>query len=199
MTLQRLVRSQILFREVNEQVCEVVNPVAFPLEFLCECSDQECTETMALDLAEYDRIRSHANLFLVALGHERPAVDRVIDQGEGYTSSRRRWAWKAWSQPIRVRRRRSAMGREERMLENQETFRYANERLRELVVRAGTTDHRHIAFLCECADRACHGRLNATVDEFEDAHLTSQHYFILPATSPWTPRRRSSRTDATRL
>jgi hypothetical protein len=72
------------------------------------------------------------------------------------------------------------MGREERMLESQETFRYANERLRELVVGAGTTDHRHIAFLCECADGDCHGRLNATLDEFEDAHLTSQHYFILP-------------------
>jgi hypothetical protein len=82
--LQRLVRSHVLFREVNERVREVVNPVAAPLEFLCECSNEECTETVTLDLAEYDRIRSHANLFAVAPGHERPAVDRVVDQGEGY-------------------------------------------------------------------------------------------------------------------
>jgi hypothetical protein len=66
------------------------------------------------------------------------------------------------------------------MLENQETFRNANERLRERVIDAGTTDHRHVPFFCECADDACHGRLNATLDEFEDAHLTSSHYFILP-------------------
>jgi len=66
------------------------------------------------------------------------------------------------------------------MQANQESFRYANERLRGLVIDAGATDHRHIAFFCECADEDCHGRLNATLDEFDDAHLTSQHYFILP-------------------
>ena len=66
------------------------------------------------------------------------------------------------------------------MQENQESFRYANERLRGLVIDAGETDHRHIAFFCECADEDCLGRLNATLDEFEDAHPTSQHFFILP-------------------
>jgi hypothetical protein len=66
------------------------------------------------------------------------------------------------------------------MLENQERFRYANERLRGLVLEAGSTDHRHIPFFCECADESCRGKLNATMDEFEEAHLTSQHYFILP-------------------
>ena len=66
------------------------------------------------------------------------------------------------------------------MLQNQESFRYANERLRDTVGGAGVTDHRHIPFLCECAYGDCSGRLNATLDEFEDAHPTSQHYFILP-------------------
>jgi hypothetical protein len=70
--------------------------------------------------------------------------------------------------------------KQERMQENQEGFRYANERLRDLVIGSGTTDHRHVAFFCECADGDCYGRLNATLDEFEEAHLISQHYFILP-------------------
>ena len=69
------------------------------------------------------------------------------------------------------------------MRENQRTFRYANERLRELLIGSGTTDHRHVGFFCECADRACLGRLNATVDEFEEAHVNYQHYFILPGHS----------------
>jgi hypothetical protein len=66
------------------------------------------------------------------------------------------------------------------MLGNQETFRYANERLRERINGAGVTDHRHVPFFCECADEGCLERLPATLDEFEDAHVTSQHYFILP-------------------
>jgi hypothetical protein len=66
------------------------------------------------------------------------------------------------------------------MLANQVSFRYANERLRERVMDGGVTDHRHIPFFCECADGDCKGRLDATLDEFEEAHLTSQQYFILP-------------------
>jgi hypothetical protein len=66
------------------------------------------------------------------------------------------------------------------MIGNQERFRFANERLRSLLVGAGRTDHRHVPFFCECADESCEGRLKATLDEFEDAHLTSQHFFILP-------------------
>jgi hypothetical protein len=72
------------------------------------------------------------------------------------------------------------MTRREKMIGNQERFRYANERLRNLVIDAGTTDHRHVPFFCECADENCEGRLNATLDEFEEAHFTSQHFFILP-------------------
>ena len=73
--------------------------------------------------------------------------------------------------------------REERLLRNQQTFRYANERLRGLVINSGTTDHRHVPFFCECADEKCNARLNATIDEFDEAHSTSQHYFILPGHS----------------
>jgi hypothetical protein len=65
--LHRLVRSQILFREVNERL-----------------RDTDCIETVTLDLNAYERVRAHPNLFLVASGHEVLEVDRVIDQGDGY-------------------------------------------------------------------------------------------------------------------
>jgi hypothetical protein len=64
--------------------------------------------------------------------------------------------------------------------ENQETFRYANERLCQSVVASVERDHRHIPFFCECADDACLGPLEATLDEFEEAHRTAHHFFILP-------------------
>ena len=83
-SLQRLVRSQILFREVNERVRETVGAFGGPIDFLCECSQEDCTESVVLDMEEYERIRSHSNLFVVVTGHERLEVDRVVDQGNGY-------------------------------------------------------------------------------------------------------------------
>ena len=82
--LERLVRSQILFREVNERLREVVDGFDGPLEFLCECSHEDCIETIGLEITEYDRVRSNPNLFFVTVGHERREVDRVVDQGQGY-------------------------------------------------------------------------------------------------------------------
>ena len=70
--------------------------------------------------------------------------------------------------------------REEQHRENQDAFRYANERLGQSIEATVARDHRHVAFFCECADKDCLGRLRATLDEFEEAHPTSSHYFILP-------------------
>jgi hypothetical protein len=66
-------RNQILFREVNERVREVVAP---PLtsgergEFLCECGDDACVETIRLDLEEYEAVRVSPHRFVMVRGHE---------------------------------------------------------------------------------------------------------------------------------
>jgi hypothetical protein len=83
-SVEQLVTSQMLFREVNERLRETVGAFEGPLEFLCECSNEDCIEKVGLDIKEYERIRSHPNLFLVASGHERLEVDHVVDQGIGY-------------------------------------------------------------------------------------------------------------------
>ena len=72
------------------------------------------------------------------------------------------------------------MTREDRQRGNQDEFRDANERLGHSIDSAIARDHRHVAFFCECADGGCLDRLPATLDEFEEAHLTANHYFILP-------------------
>jgi hypothetical protein len=82
--VQRLVRNQVLFREVNERVRETLGQTEGPLDFVCECCSEECIERVTLDVTEYDRVRANANLFLVSAGHERLDVERVVDQGEGY-------------------------------------------------------------------------------------------------------------------
>ena len=67
--------------------------------------------------------------------------------------------------------------RDERLLENQTTFRSANERLSEM---AQVDDGKFVPFLCECADIECLGRLEATLSEFELIHEDRHRFFILP-------------------
>jgi hypothetical protein len=69
-------------------------------------------------------------------------------------------------------------GREERLVQNQELFRYANERLGDIVTRANL-DGYVVSFLCECADEDCFGRIELTLFEYEQAHLLSDSYIIL--------------------
>jgi hypothetical protein len=49
---QRLARNQVLLREVNERLREALEGSPEPTEFLCECSDEDCIEIVALERAE---------------------------------------------------------------------------------------------------------------------------------------------------
>ena len=77
---EECVRTQVLLREVNERIVELASsfPGDMP-EFLCECIREDCRETVALTLPEYERVRSSPNLFLIVPGHESREVDRVVE------------------------------------------------------------------------------------------------------------------------
>lgn len=89
-SLERLVCNQMLLREVNDRIADIfggadevfdeifVGEDALT-EFLCECSNSDCTATLALSLLEYRGIRSSPNLFVLLPGHETPEVDRVVE------------------------------------------------------------------------------------------------------------------------
>jgi hypothetical protein len=57
------------------------------------------------------------------------------------------------------------------------TFRHANERLGEL---ADVQDGQRIPFLCECADIACLGSVEASLGEFDVIREDPYRYFVLP-------------------
>ena len=67
--------------------------------------------------------------------------------------------------------------RDDRLVENQESFRAANERLQTM---AQVDDGTLVPFICECADIKCLGRLEATLSEFEVIHEDAQRFFVLP-------------------
>lgn len=80
-SLEQLVRTQVLLREVNDRVAEIVSAENdAPAEFLCECSNDGCARTLPLSLLEYRGIRSSPNLFVVLSGHEISQVDRVVEE-----------------------------------------------------------------------------------------------------------------------
>jgi hypothetical protein len=79
-------RNQSIFREVNEHIEELAEDWSFGVDgqgsFVCECGNPECTEAIELTRPEYERIREHANWFAVALNHENPEVERLVEENE---------------------------------------------------------------------------------------------------------------------
>jgi hypothetical protein len=66
-------RHQILLREVNERVRDLVAPSLAGREqgeFLCECGDEACLETVRLAVEEYDAVRASPHRFVMIPGHE---------------------------------------------------------------------------------------------------------------------------------
>jgi len=81
--VEKKAQNQALLREVNERIEQVAADAANP-EFLCECADEACIETITLSIAEYESIRSSPVRFPVRLGHGDPQIERVVEEHEDY-------------------------------------------------------------------------------------------------------------------
>lgn len=72
-----------VFREVNEQVLALHDRFGHDGRrelFVCECGNGACTQAIALETAEYEAVRAHARRFLIALNHENPEIERVVNE-----------------------------------------------------------------------------------------------------------------------
>ncbi|HKD94272.1 MAG TPA: hypothetical protein VKB43_06135 [Gaiellaceae bacterium] len=83
MNEQRRATTEALFRDVNERIAETAERFeAGGSEFVCECSDPNCTHRVEASLAEYEEVRDEPTTFLVAPGHEQGDIERVVsDRG----------------------------------------------------------------------------------------------------------------------
>jgi hypothetical protein len=84
---RRAARNQALFREVNERVKEVTDGAMadrFGREWVCECSDETCTEHIAMTMEDYEAMREDPTHFAVAPNHVDPGVEVIVEQREGY-------------------------------------------------------------------------------------------------------------------
>jgi hypothetical protein len=84
-------KNEALFREVNERIKDVsgdlvVFDVEAAVQFVCECSDEGCSEPVELTLAEYEAIRADPTHFVVAPGHVwEPQAERPVREDEDHT------------------------------------------------------------------------------------------------------------------
>ena len=80
---ERRATTEALFRDVNERIAESAERFdAGGSEFVCECSDPNCTNRVSASLAEYENVRAEATTFLVVPGHEQGDIERVVsDRG----------------------------------------------------------------------------------------------------------------------
>jgi hypothetical protein len=79
-------QNEFTFRAANEAIDH--NRAPRPnvlLEFLCECSDGDCTETIELTEEEYASLRRHPRRFALRGGHERSEDERIVDEFDRYT------------------------------------------------------------------------------------------------------------------
>jgi hypothetical protein len=84
-SLERLARNQALFREVNERLLVFTDGSSNGrLDFLCECSQEGCAETVDLELKEYETIRLQPTHFVISPGHETEAIETVVEAWPTY-------------------------------------------------------------------------------------------------------------------
>jgi hypothetical protein len=90
---ERVGRNEAFFREVNERVRDV-NEAFSSLtgrgDFVCECGDARCVEGITLTMDEYRAVRAAPELFAVAVGHELPDVEDVVEANERFNVVRKR-------------------------------------------------------------------------------------------------------------
>ena len=83
---ERRARNEAIFREVNERIEELSKRSGIDEDdsllpgFICECSNDGCTELLQVTYQQYEAVRENPRRFLVLPGHEDLDVESVVDQ-----------------------------------------------------------------------------------------------------------------------
>lgn len=79
-------RNQAMFREVNERIEELADgfDAGGRDRLICECGNPECTQQIEVTRAEYKHLRTHGSRFVVALNHENPETETIVEENERF-------------------------------------------------------------------------------------------------------------------
>jgi hypothetical protein len=87
-----IAETEVLLRDVNVRIAEKsvefasgeVSPAEEETEFLCSCGRPDCEATLSLTVDEFERAHSSDDRFVVALGHEVPEIEDVVETYDRY-------------------------------------------------------------------------------------------------------------------
>jgi hypothetical protein len=93
----RVATNEGLLRDVNDRIEEITQRFelgdaeadAGEAEFLCECGQENCTESVRMSVREYEELRRDETHFVVFPGHEDPDVEDVVARRAQYTIVRK--------------------------------------------------------------------------------------------------------------
>jgi hypothetical protein len=97
--IERNAATQNRYREINEHLAQVHNQFAASseadlrlpelLELFCECGQEgPCGERVKVSAVTYERVRADPTTFILSPGHGAPAVEEMIERGEGFLIAR---------------------------------------------------------------------------------------------------------------
>jgi hypothetical protein len=79
---ERIALNESLFRAANERMSswEERHRASATEPYYCECADPDCRQKIRLRKADYERVRSDSDRFVVVSGHEISDVETVVER-----------------------------------------------------------------------------------------------------------------------
>jgi hypothetical protein len=86
MNKDKLIKNEQIFRDRNKSISSALqryfggqkNVADAPLEFVCECSDPDCTDPIIVTISEYEKLHKRNDRFLIVKGHKSPEVEKTV-------------------------------------------------------------------------------------------------------------------------
>lgn len=87
---RRRAENEVIFRQRNVVVKNLARSVLdkdsrldLSIKFVCECSDEDCHESIEIPVHEFEQTSHNTRQFIVKAGHQQSDLERVMDY-EGY-------------------------------------------------------------------------------------------------------------------
>ena len=103
---RKQIENEMIFRRINEKVgsdldlldkmhtedgnAHLLHDDLIPLQFKCECSDENCSVRIPLKLSTYREIHRDRNAFIVKIDHQVDKIEKVIQKEDGYNVVRKK-------------------------------------------------------------------------------------------------------------
>lgn len=102
---RRQIENEMIFRRANEKVGDGLDEIDamyiednrpdlirtkdLTLHFICECSDENCNDRLAIKLSVYKEVHENRDTFIAKHGHEIKNIEKVISDESEYSVVRK--------------------------------------------------------------------------------------------------------------